>query len=114
MDRKPACTPYTVRSIQKITDSILERSEISPSTRSSIRRLAKSALVNTHELSQTKCILAQTEAAQQARTKRQGTKRGSLQKGGVLYAEHARHMVREREKKASGNVFEILPVPNSL
>ena len=108
------CTPYTVRSIQKITDSILERSEISPSTHSSICRLAKSALVNTHELSQTKCILAQTEAAQQARTKRQGTKRGSLQKGGVLYAEHARHMVREREKKASGNVFEILPVPNSL
>ena len=68
--------------------------------RRSIRRLAKSALVNTHELYQTKNILAQTEIAQQARSKQQGTKRGSLQKGGVLYAHHARYMVREHEGNA--------------
>jgi hypothetical protein len=93
-------TPYTVRSIQKFIGSILQRSEISPPMCSSIHKLAKSALVNTHELYQTKNILAQTEAAQQACSKQQGKKRGSLQNGGVLYAHHVHYMAREREENA--------------
>jgi hypothetical protein len=56
----------------------------------SIHRLTKSALVNTHELYQTKNILAQTEVAQLTGTfKTTKYKEGKSPKGrGLLYTLH--------------------------
>jgi len=74
----------------------LKMADLSPRFRESLNIFTKGSLAQAHTGALTKEHLSKTKAAELARANRQERNRRSVQKGGLIYADGARTVVRKR------------------
>jgi hypothetical protein len=91
-------TPHTLRSLKRHTE-FLETADLSlKAMRESFKKYAKGSLAQAEVGAVAQKELSKTKAAELARANRQNRTRRSVQKGGILYADGARAMVRKKQE----------------
>ncbi len=99
-------TPNIVRRLQLQIDEFQALPDLSSSYKRRFNKIAKGAVALGLRGKLYEEQLSHTEAAQKAREQRKKKGRKQIQKGGVLYVEEARLMVRSREMKAAKEADE--------
>ncbi|KAA8913293.1 hypothetical protein FN846DRAFT_1018904 [Sphaerosporella brunnea] len=92
-------TPLTIRTLKRVCrEIILDAAALNtpPSFQHKLRAGLKGGLVQSQAGARAFADFAATKAAEKSRRQRS---RSSLQKGGVLYAENARNIVKQREEE---------------
>jgi hypothetical protein len=92
-------TPLTIRTLKRLYKEIVHDAaalDTPPSFQDKLRAGLKGGLVQSQAGARAVADLAATKAAEKSRRQRS---RSSLQKGGVLYAEDARNMVKRRDEE---------------
>jgi hypothetical protein len=102
-------TPHTVRTLNRHSIYLKERfhGQLSSPTEAVFGQFVTGAIIQAEKGAQAKDDLADTEAAVQARKRRNNSTK-ALQKGGVLYASNARFMVSKKQQLTAEQANRLL------
>ena len=93
-------TPHTIRSLKRHAEFLetADLSSIGKGLKESVKKFTKGSLAQAEVGAVVQEELLKTKAAELAHTNRQNRTRRSVQKGGILYADGARSMMRRRQE----------------
>ena len=102
----PPTTPRTNRSFEKQAELL---QNVTPNRQKTLQdKFIKGALIQVKTATQIRRQLAETTAAERERKERRCQSQRQLQKGGVLYPEEARGMVKQREEEGGTQLERAL------
>lgn len=91
-------TPTTVRTITRYGRKILDGPELHSRFNKRLNAFIKSSISTAYLAVDLQMDIAKSKAAEKAREQRRQSRRRILQSGGVLYAEEARRIVKQRDE----------------